>query len=84
MTRTKPKTFLSMLLALMLVFTALPMSAFAAETDIHTEACETTAIVETVTVEDSTEAVSEAPAETEVPVETEAPVETPAETTENN
>ena len=34
MTRTKPKTFLSMLLALMLVFTALPMSAFAAETDI--------------------------------------------------
>ena len=48
MTRTKPKTFLSMLLALMLVFTALPMSAFAAETDIHTEACETTAIVETV------------------------------------
>lgn len=76
MTRTKPKTFLSMLLALMLVFTALPMSAFAAENDIHTEACETTAIVETVTVEDSTETVTEAPAETEVTVKTEAPAET--------
>lgn len=80
MTRTKPKTFLSMLLALMLVFTALPMSAFAAEADIHTEECESTAIVETVTVEDSTEAVTEAPVETEPPVETTAPEEpNPAE-----
>lgn len=76
MTRTKPKTFLSMLLALMLVFTALPMSAFAAETDIHTDECDTTAIVETVTAEETTDTVTEDPTEPEPPVETEAPVET--------
>ena len=48
MTKSKPKTFLSMLLALMLVFTALPMSAFAAEVDVHDHEHEATTIIETV------------------------------------
>lgn len=82
MTRTKPKTFLSMLLALMLVFTALPMSAFAAEADIHTEECETTAVVETVPVTETAETAAEEPSVTDEPAVTAEPVESeaPAET----
>ncbi len=82
MTRTKPKTFLSMLLALMLVFTALPMSAFAAETDTLLAESETAVVVETEAIDDTSAVVTEEVAETEAPVETEAPTEetTPAET----